>query len=173
MKTLPKRKSRVTAEITKVTGAQDLIERADRFLAGINHYRLPDGPEAARVLDLCETFDGIRTKLREKAKALLLKEPGAIPNWHVSEASQRVLSKNTLKVFIAAAHADNGLTAEEFLTVCTTSLTALRKLLAGRNPDWTPDELEHALNRALVDLVSYDTVTRLSRSKGKQLELSL
>ena len=31
----------------------------------------------------------------------------------------------------------------------------------------------HALNRALSELISYDTVTRLSRSKDRQLNLSL
>jgi hypothetical protein len=42
-----------------------------------------------------------------------------------------------------------------------------------RNPDCTPDEIEHVLNRVFSDLISYDTVTRLSQSKDKQIELSL
>jgi hypothetical protein len=84
-----------SSKLTKISPTQDLVERTDRFLAEINHYRLPDGPEAARVLDLCETFDGIRTKLREKARELLLREPHAIPHWRVSQIPQRTLSKNT------------------------------------------------------------------------------
>ena len=36
-----------------------------------------------------------------------------------------------------------------------------------------PDEIEHELNRVLSELISYNTVTRLSRSKGKQIELTL
>jgi hypothetical protein len=85
----------------------------------------------------------------------------------------RTLSKNTARVFDALVRADDGLSLEAFVEVCTTSLTALRKLLAERNPDWTPDELEHLLNRALADLISYERITRLSRSKDRQLNLSL
>jgi hypothetical protein len=159
-----------SSKLTKISSTQDLVERADRFLAGINHYRLPDGPEAARVLDLCETFDGIRTKLREKAKELLLREPNAIPGYHVSEVPQRVLSKDTARVFDALSREDDRLTPERFLDACTTNLGGVRKLLGEQNPEWTPDELEHVLNRVLVDLIHFESVVRLSRSKGKQIE---
>ena len=83
----------------------------------------------------------------------------------------RTLSKDTARVFDAIS--GHGLTIEQFLEACTTSLTALRKLLAERNPEWTADEIEFTLNRALVDLVSFDSIVRLSRSKDRQLKLEL
>jgi hypothetical protein len=159
-----------SSKLIKISPTQDLVERADRFLAGINHYRLPDGPEATRVLDLCETFDGIRTKLREKAKELLLREADAIPRWHVSDTPTRRLSGDTVKVYEAV---EGELTSEEFMAACSTSLTALHKALSERNPHLSPDEVEFTLNRALVDLISFEKASRLSRSKGKQIDLSL
>jgi hypothetical protein len=183
MKAPPKRKRRAIADaaprsLKKITTAvippaQLIVERLQHVLSDIDSLPLPTGKLGCRFLDALELCDKIREKVRQKARELLGKEPGIIPHWHASETSTRTLSKNTLQVFIASAHADNGLTAEEFITACTTNLGALRKLLAERNPDWTPDELERALNRALSDLISYDTVTRLSRSKDKQIELSL
>ena len=131
-----------SSKLSKISSTQDLVERADRFLARINHYRLPDGPEAARVLDLCETFDGIRTRLREKAKQLLLREPNAIPGYHVSEVPQRVLSKDTAKVFRVLSHAVSEIGAEQFLTACTASLSGVRKLISELNPDLSADEID-------------------------------
>jgi hypothetical protein len=153
--------------------AQAIVERLQHVLADIDNLPLPTGKLGCQFLDALELLDKIREKVRQKARELLLKEPGIIPHWHVSETVQRTLSKNTLQVFIAAAHADNGLTGEEFITACTTSLGALRKLLAERNPHWSADEIERTLNGVLAELISYDTVTRLSRSKDKQIELSL
>jgi hypothetical protein len=63
--------------------------------------------------------------------------------------------------------------SEQFLEVCSTNLTALRKLLAEQNPDWSPDEIEHVLNRAFSDLISYEHVAHLARSKDKHPSLSL
>ena len=175
--TLPKQKDMARStrqqEIIKVTGAQAAIERLQNVLADIDRLPLPIGPTGTAFLDCLELTDKIRDKVRSKARELLLKSPGMIPCWHVSEVPQRVLSKDTARVFDAISAAGHGLTIEQFLEGCTTNLTALRKLLAGRNPDWTRDELEYALNRSLVDLVSYDTVVRLSRTKDRQLNLSL
>jgi hypothetical protein len=159
--------------VTKTTPERQIVEQLQHALAGIGRLPLLTGRLGCQFLDCLELTDKIRTRYRDRVKELLLKEPGAIPNWHVSEVPQRVLSKNTLKVFIAAAHADNGLTAEEFLTACTTSLTALRSMLAERNPDWTPDELERELSRVLADLIHFEKVLRLSRSEDRQFNLSL
>ena len=54
-----------------------------------------------------------------------------------------------------------------------TSQAMVRKLLAERNPQWSVDEIEHVLNRVLSELISWETVTRLSRSKDKRIELAL
>jgi hypothetical protein len=170
---LPKKDGHIAAKLTKPTPEREIVQRLQYALAEIDRLPLPIGKLGCQFLDALELCDKIREKVRAKARELLLQEPGIIPCWHVSEVPQRVLSKNTLKVFIAAAHVDNGLTAEEFLTGCTTSLAALRKLLAERNPDWSADDLEHLLDRTLADLISYNTVTRLSRSKDRQLKLAL
>jgi hypothetical protein len=50
------------------------------------------------------------------------------------------------------------------------SLTAVRKLIAEHNPQLTVDEVEFELNRVLKDLISHDTIARLSRSKERQIE---
>ena len=92
----------------------------------------------------------------------------------IAETAQRRLSPaDTARVFDALSREDDTPSPERFLEACTTNLGAVRKLLAERNPDWSPDEIEHVLNRVLVDLIHYETVTRLSRSKDKQIELSL
>jgi hypothetical protein len=168
-----KNNAATASKLVKPTSEQAVVERLQRVLAEIDRLPMPVGELGCQFLDAFELCDKIRDKVRQKGRELLLREPGIIPHWHVSEVPQRVLSKNTLQVFIAAAHADNSLTAEEFITACTTNLSALRKLLAERDPHLSPEEIEHALNRVLVDLISYDPVTRLARSKDKQIELSL
>jgi hypothetical protein len=147
------------------------VEHLQHFLAGIHKSPVLTGKTGCQCLDAFELLDKIRAEYRNKARELLLKEPDAIPGWHVSQTAQRRLSCDTARVFDALSRADDGLNLEAFIEACTTNLTALRKLLAERNPDWTPNELEYALTRALSELVSYDTVTRLSRSKDKQLSL--
>ena len=161
-------------EITQVTGAQAAIERLQNVLADIDRLPLPIGPTGTAFLDCLELTDKIRDKVRSKARELLLKSPGMIPCWHVSEIPQRRLSPaDTGRVFDALSREDDTLTIEQFLEGCTTNLAGVRKVLARQNPEWNADEVEHVLNRALVDLISYEKVTRLSRSKDKQLGLSL
>jgi hypothetical protein len=167
------RKTAIAAKLVKSTPVQAIVERMQHVLAEIDHLPLPIGKLGCQFLDCLELCDKIREKVRSKARDLLLKEPGIIPHWHVSETAQRRLSPDTARVFDALSREDDRLTPSEFLEACTTNLGALRKLLVERDPELSPDELEHALNRALVDLISYDTVTSLSRSKSKQIELSL
>jgi hypothetical protein len=131
------------------------------------------GKLGCQFLDCLELTDRIRTGYRDRVKELLLKEPGAIPNWHVSEIPQRVLSKDTLEVFDALSREDDTPSPERFLEACSTNLGAVRKLLAERNPELPPDQIEHDLNRVLGNLISYETLTRLVRTKDKQLKLSL
>lgn len=142
-------------------------------LADIDSLPLPTGKLGSQFLDALELTDKIREKVRARAKELLLKAPTAIPNWHVNEIPMRTLSKDTTRIFDALSRADDRLSLEAFVEACTTSLGALRKLLAERNPDWSADEIERELSRILADLISFEMVTRLSRSKSKQIELSL
>ena len=164
------------AKLTKISPTQDLVERADRFLAGINHYRLPDGPEATRVLDLCETFDGIRTKLRAKAKALLSERARAQYPVTMSRRSRSgVLSRRYGAGFRRSVprgrypHAR----AIHWKPAARPIWAPSASYLAEQNPDWTADELEHVLNRVLADLIHFEKVLRLSRSKDRQFNLSL
>jgi hypothetical protein len=131
---------------------------------------LPTGQLGCEFLDALKLTERISDKIFAKARKLLLEQPGAIANWHCSEHPQRVLSKDTLKVFETLG---GKLTPEEFMAACSTSLTALRKAFSERNPHLSPDEIEHVLNRALVDLISYDSIIRLSGAKDRQLKLEL
>jgi hypothetical protein len=159
------------AKLSKITPQREIVQHLQRVLAEVDRLPVLTGELGCQALDCFELVDKIRTRYREKARKLLLEHPGAITNWHCSEHPQRVLSKDTARVF--AALSSLNIEPGEFIAACSISLTAIRNLLAERNPEWNADQVEHVLNRALVDLISFDTVTRLSRSKGKQLELSL
>ena len=114
-------------QITKTTGAQAVVERLQHLLADLDRLPLPIGPLGRQFLDALELCDKIRDKVRSKARELLLKSPGMIPCWHVSEVPQRVLSRDTMRVFDALSREDDRLTPEQFLEACTTSLTAARR----------------------------------------------
>jgi hypothetical protein len=152
---------------------QEFTKRLKAIATEFGRVHLPPGEPGTMVLDIFESLDKIRANLRDQAKEMLKRTPDALPGWHLTETAQRVLSKDTLKVFEVLADRDDSFSYEEFVAACTVSLTSLRKLFTERNPDWSPDQVEHTLNRALVDLISFDTVTRLSRSKDRQLNLSL
>jgi hypothetical protein len=175
--TLPSKKDMARStrqeQLTKVIGAQAIVERLQNVLADIDRLPLPIGKIGCQFLDCLELTDKIRDKVRQKARDLLLKEPGMIPHWHVSEIPQRVLSRDTARVFDALSREDDRLTPERFLEACTTKLGAVRKLLAGQNPEWNADQIEHVLNRVLADLISYEHVAHLARSKDKHPSLSL
>jgi hypothetical protein len=160
-------------QIIKPTGAQAIVGHLRHFLADIHNSPVLTGQPGCQCLDALELCDKIRTEYRAKVRELLVKSPHAIPHWHVTETTQRTLSKDTARVFDALSRKDDTLTPEAFIEACTANLGSVRKLLAERNPQWSPDQVEHTLNRALTDLISYDTVTRLSRSKDRQLNLSL
>lgn len=97
----------------------------------------------------------------------------AIPGWQVAQTAQRRLSCDMARVFDALSREDDRLTPERFLEACTTNLGEVRKLLAGQNPQWNVDQIEHVLNRVLADLISYEHVAHLARSKDKDHSLSL
>jgi hypothetical protein len=161
------------AKLTKITPEREIVQRLQYVLAEIDRLPLLTGSLGCQALDCFELVDKIRARYRERARKLLLEQPGAIPNWHCSETPQRVLSKDTARVFDALALRDDMLTPKRFIGACTVSLSAIRKLITELNPDMSPDEVEFTLNRALVDLISYDSITRLSRAKDRQLKLEL
>lgn len=161
------------AKLTKISSEQTVVEHLQAAVAGIERLPLLTGRLGCQFLDCLELTDKFRTRYGDRVKQLLSKSPDAIPDWHVSEIPQRTLSRDTAKVFDAISAAEDGLTPEQFLEACSTNLTAVRKLLAERNPHLSPDEIEHVLNCVFSNLISYEAVTRLSRSKGKQIELSL
>ena len=163
-----------SSKLTKVSAERQLVQRLQYALAELDRLPLPIGELGCQFLDCLELVDKIRDKVRGKARELLLKEPGIIPHWHVAETAQRRLSPaDTARVFDALSREDDSLTPEQFLEACTTNLGGVRKLLGEQNPEWNADEVEHVLNRVLSDLISLETVTRLSRSKDKQIELAL
>jgi hypothetical protein len=162
-------RSKTTPEIPN---AQAKVEGFQHALAALDNLPLPTGSTATELLDTCKFAQAFCEKVFKKARELLRREPGAIPNWAISEIPQRTLSKDTLRIFDALSRADL-LDAEEFMAACSTSLTALPSALAERNPHWSVDEIEHVLNRALSDLISFEKVIRLSRFKSRQIELSL
>ena len=162
-----------SSKLTKVNPERETVQRLQYVLAEIDRLPLPAGSVGTAFLDALELCDKIREKVRQKARELLLESPGIIPGWSVSEASQRVLSKNTQAVFDALARRDDMLTPKRFIGACSVSLSAIRKLITELNPDMSPDEIEHALNRALSELISFEKVIRLARTKDKQIQLSL
>ena len=166
-------KTATAAKLVKITPERQIVEHLQAAVAGVHSLPLPTGKLGREALDCLELIDKFRTGYRDRVKQLLLKEPGAIPGWHVSEVPQRRLSCDTARVFDALSREDDTLTPERFLEGCTTNLTALRKLLAGQNPELSPDEIERELNRVLVGLIHYEMTVRLSRSKDRQLNLSL
>ena len=167
---LPQRKTATAAKLTKVTPQREIVQNLQTLLARLDTMPLPTGELGCEFLDALKLTERISEKVFAKARKLLLEQPDAIPNWHCNETSQRVLSKDTARVFETLG---GKLTLKEFMGACSTSLTALRRALAERNPHLSPIEVEHVLYRALSDLVSYDSVVRLSRSKNHQLNLNL
>ena len=159
-------------EAAKPSSQRQLVEHLQTVLAKVDAMPVLTKELGCQALDCFELVDKIRTRYREKARNLLLEQPGAIANWHAAETPQRRLSPDTAKVFDALSGSFL-IDMEEFLAACSTSLTAVRNLLAERNPHLSPDELEHKLNRVLSDLISFEKVTRLSRSKDRQLHLTL
>jgi hypothetical protein len=65
------------------------------FLAEVDSMALPTSQLGCEFLDCLKLVGRICEKAFSKAKELLLPEPNAIANWHVSEAPQRVLSRDT------------------------------------------------------------------------------
>ena len=161
-----------SSKLTKISAERQLVQRLQYILAELSRLPLPIGELGCQLLDAVEYTDKIRIGARQKARELLLREPGIIPHWHVSETAQQRLSPDTTRVFDALSREDDTLSPERF-QACSTNLGAVRKLLAEQNPECNADEIEHSLNRLLLDLIRYEHVAHLARSKNKHPSLSL
>jgi hypothetical protein len=80
----PSKNDAATVALTKSTPAQAVVQKLEYLLAELDRLPLPIGKLGCQFLDALELCDQIRTKVREKAKELLLKKPGAIPGRRVS-----------------------------------------------------------------------------------------
>jgi hypothetical protein len=149
------------------------VERLQAVLAEIDAMPMPIGEPACLLLDALEITDQLRTRIRERAREMLAKEPDSIPGWRVTEcAPVRELSRgDTLAVFKLLVEADNAVTGKKFISSASISIGAIEQLLAATNPDLSPKEITAAVNDILADRIHFRPgVTRLMRHKD-QLEL--
>jgi hypothetical protein len=124
---------------------KQVLERLKAVLAEINSWSMPSGEEGIAFLDCLDVTDQIREKARGRAKEMLLKEPGAIPGWTASQGGPvRELDKNTPRVFEALREADDEVTINEFLSICSVSLEAIRKFIAKFNPALSDVEVKRS-----------------------------
>jgi hypothetical protein len=63
---------------------KDVVERLESILLEIERLPLPVGKIGAAFLDMLEVMGRVRKRVRNEAKALLRKAPGALPGWRVS-----------------------------------------------------------------------------------------
>ena len=134
----PSKNDAATAsKLVKPTSEEAVVQHLQHVLAELHRRPLPTGRVGCQFLDALELCDKIRTEVREKARELLLNEPGIIPGWRVNKFSMRTLDRDTAKIFDILARADDSLTPERFLEVCSTNLEAVRKLLTKQNPGGT------------------------------------
>jgi hypothetical protein len=63
-----------------------VVENLRALLEQVDHLALPTGPLGRDFLDALEVLDQTRLKIRAKARELLLRDPGAIPNWTAVQA---------------------------------------------------------------------------------------
>jgi hypothetical protein len=141
-------------------------------LARIDRLSLPTGQLGCEFLDALKLTEKISEKVFAKARELLKQEPNAIPGWSCNEAPHRVVSRDTPAIFRTLSKSLE-IDALDFLQACSVSLGSLRKLIAEHNAGMDVDEVEFTLNRTLETLISHELVARLTRSKDRQLRLTL
>ena len=133
---------------------------------------LPTGQLGCEFLDALKLTEKISEKVFAKARELLKQEPNAIPGWSCNEVPHRVVSRDTPAIFRTLSKSLE-IDALDFLQACSVSLGSLRKLIAEHNAGMDVDEVEFTLNRTLETLISHELVARLTRSKDRQLRLTL
>jgi hypothetical protein len=143
-----KKKGRVLAdtaprqEVRQLSPEREIVQRLQYVLAEIDRLPLPTGRLGTQFLDCLELTDKIHEKARAKARALLMREPNALPGWRVHETGPvRELDRDIAAVFEALQELDDSLTLERFLGACSTSFSAIHKLL----DDYDPKGIDHAL----------------------------
>jgi len=147
---------------------RQVLERLKVVLEEIDGWSMPVGEVGTAFLDCLELMDQIREKARQRAKQMLLKEPGVIPDWTASQGSPvRELDNDAWKVFVALQSAlATPLTSEEFIGACRITLQAARQLLSDLDPSLSPEAVEVQLSRTLADLLHYRKGSvRLTRVK--------
>jgi hypothetical protein len=65
---------------------QELVERLEAVLVELERLPLPPGRAGSSLLDTFEIMDRARKRARTAAKAMLVKEPSALPGWRVSRS---------------------------------------------------------------------------------------
>jgi hypothetical protein len=119
-----------------------------------------------------EVVDQIRTKVRDKAKALLLRKPGLIDHWRAQErAPTRELSRDAVAVFDRLSEADDGITARLFIQACAPTLGGVLKLMYALNPGLQRPEVEAQVEEILEGLIKLtEPGVRLVRTEAPQLQ---
>jgi hypothetical protein len=107
-------------QIQQVSGAHEIVQSLRRILVKLDQLALPTGKVGADFLDALEVTDKIRTKVRDKAKELLLNgDPDALPGWYAIKGyPMREIAKDIFKVYEALHDADSSLTGEAFAAAC-------------------------------------------------------
>jgi hypothetical protein len=159
-----------TKQIQQLSNEHEVVQSLRHILVKLDQLALPTGKVGADFLDALEVTDKIRTKARDKAKELLLNgDPNALPGWYAIKVyPMREIAKDIFKVYEALHEADGSLTGEAFAKACTTNLTAIRRLVVDRYPDWDTDTVERFLNHSLRDVIGYkEGYSKLMRKRSR------
>jgi hypothetical protein len=62
---------------------EELVERLEAVLVELERLPLPPGSAGSSLLDAFEIVDRARKRARTAAKAMLVKEPSALPGWRI------------------------------------------------------------------------------------------
>jgi hypothetical protein len=68
---------------------EEVVERLEEILLEIGRLPLPPGSAGSSLLDTFEIMDRARKRARTAAKAMLVKEPSALPGWRVAVPNGR------------------------------------------------------------------------------------
>ena len=138
------------------------------LLSELDKLSVPIGDDGARLLDALELTDKIREKVRERAKEILLQEPGAIPGWRAQESRPaRELIQDPQAIFEALREGFPELSFDQFLRACRTSFSQLQGLILHLRPATNKEAVGQTLDRALSALTKMKggPIVRLLRAR--------